>query len=139
MKPDARTKAWLIEQGFKPWRVEVWNSFSHKKYDLFWIADYVGLPKLNSPWRGIVQLLGVQVTGANGRASHRTDLLHLPPKKTMLKRWLYNGLGFELHSWQKEAVHGRGKRKDWTLTREKAIMSPTGKVSFEELPDPKEV
>lgn len=53
----------------------------------------------------------------------------------MLKRWLCNGLAFELHSWQKEAVHGRGKRKDWVLTRERAILSPKGKVSFEEITD----
>lgn len=131
MKPDARTKAWLIEQGIKPWRVEVWNQYAHKKYDLFWIADYVGLPKLNSPWHGRIQLLGVQVTGASGRASHRHDLLHTPPKKQMLKRWLYNELTFELHSWQKEGK--RGERKLWTLTREKAILSPEGKVSFDEI------
>lgn len=135
MKPDARTKAWLIEQGFKPWRVEVWNSFSRKKYDLFWIADYVGLPKLNSPWRGKTALLGVQVTGASGRSAHRNALLHEAPKKQMLKRWLYNGLLFEIHSWQKETIHGRGKRKDWVLTRERAILSPVGKVSFEEFPN----
>lgn len=132
MKPDARTKSWLIEQGFKPWRVEVWNSFSHKKYDLFWIADYLGLPKINSGRKG---LIGIQVTGASGRAVHRTDLLSKTPKKQMLKRWLFNGHAFEIHSWQKEAIHGRGKRKDWVLTRERAILSPMGKVSFEEIVD----
>lgn len=108
----------------------MWNPFAHKKYDLFWIADYVGLPRLNSPWFRKVNFFGVQVCQGSDLASHRTDLLTKTPKKQALKRWLWNGNYFELHSWQKEAIHGRGKRKDWTLSREIAILSPTGNVSF---------
>lgn len=128
MKPDARTKAWLQENGYEPWRVEQFNYWSKKKLDLYFICDYVGLCKNHE--RG---LLGVQVTDGTNRAGHREALLHSETKGPMLRLWLGNRCPFEIHSWQKEAVHGRGKRKEWVLTRERAILSPEGKVSFEEV------
>lgn len=127
MKPDARTKGWLVENGWVPWRVEVFNAWSHKKSDLFYICDYVALHAMHE-LRGV---LGIQVTDASNRAAHRTDLLHDETKAPKLLLWLSCGNPFELHSWQKEGA--RGSRKLWTLSRERAILSPEGKVSFEEI------
>lgn len=126
LKPDQRTKGWLIENNYEPWRVEQFNYWSKKKLDLYFICDYVGLCKTHER-----PMLGVQVTDGTNRASHRDDLLHSETKGPMLRLWLSNRLAFELHSWSKQ---GPAKsRKLWTLTREVAILSPTGQVSFEEV------
>lgn len=122
MKPDQRTKHWLIERGGTPWRTEVWHSFAHKKYDLFWIADYVCLfPEM----RG---LSGYQVCGEDSKP-HLEALLGDELKAPMLKLWLMCGNPFWVHSWVQRGA--KGKRKLWECHRWQAIISPEGQVSFE--------
>ena len=118
-----------MEHGWIPWRTETFNYWTKRKNDLFAIADYVALDSPHER-KGV---LGIQVTDATNRASHRQDLLHDETKGPKLLLWLACGNPFELHSW---AIQGaKGKRKLWKLTREIAVLSPEGKVSFDETPD----
>lgn len=62
------------------WRVEVWNSFSRKKTDLFNMFDYLVI----CPEK---YLVGVQVTSKNNISSHRKKMCTNP----LLRKWLSTG------------------------------------------------
>lgn len=102
MTPYARSKQVLEQAGYFVGRTEHWNSFIHRRQDLYNLFDLVAV---KSDEKGV---LGVNPTTGSNIASHITKWLEGP----ILRVWLESGNRAELHGWRK--VGERGKRKTWS-------------------------
>jgi hypothetical protein len=71
-------------------KVEFWNSFAHKRKDLFGCIDIVGLTPRN-------RIIGIQSTSGGCHSAHRKKILAEP----RILRWLECGGMFHLVSWTK--------------------------------------
>lgn len=91
--------AWLRSRGYAIEKVEQWNQFSRKRYDLFSMFDGVAL-KSGS------KILGVQACSAGTFAAHRRKLLANP----LLSVWCETGEVL-LIEWRKVVARGKGGKK----------------------------
>lgn len=101
MSPTQRTLAYLRDKGAQAAIVEHWNSFVHKKFDLFNWIDVLALVD--------GKFVGVQTT-TQAHASERVDKAR---GNAALQAWLASGGILVVHCWAKRG--GRDKRKLWTL------------------------
>jgi hypothetical protein len=112
--PLQRSKALLEEQGWKVWKVEVWNQWSGHRVDLYHLMDLVAI---RADVNGV---LGVQCCGEDV-AAHITKIMsgYTDPKGKVwgpneyLPIWKAAGNKLLIHGWSKRGE--RGKRKVWTL------------------------
>ena len=103
--PTQRTLALLRKDGYSACVAEKYNSFIHRRFDLFGIIDVAAIKATESG------VLGVQATSA----SHITDRIKKSLALPVLKIWLQAGNKFEVWGWSKKGA--RGKRKLWTVDR----------------------
>src|SRR5512139_4260380 len=92
----ARSRLWLIDQGWHVETVERWCSFTKRKHDLFGFIDLLAI-RAN-------EVLGVQVTSK----SHRADHVRKIAEHENTPKVREAGIGIHLHLWEK-----RGNR--WEL------------------------
>lgn len=128
MNPAQRSKQWLIQNGWLPWRVEHYNTFSRKKTDLYNLFDYVAIWDSRLGIRSdTMGVSGIQVTTDPSLSAHRLKALSIP----YLAHWILACNRMEIHSWDK---HGpRGKRKTWTLQRWNAVRVASDQITFVKL------
>jgi hypothetical protein len=116
VSPTARTLAeckrlgWVaqvVEQTVRGWQGSGPRMF---KRDLFGVIDIVAAtPEC---------LLGIQCTSGNNHAARMTKAIEEP----RLRAWMVAGGRFEVWSWARRGE--RGKRKLWTLRRERLDFAP---------------
>ena len=101
--PTARSLAYLRKQGYITQVVEKFNTFSHKRIDLFNCIDVVAICN----WK--LGVLGVQVT----TRGHLPERVRKCEKEPMMKAWLLAGNRLEVHGW---SLMGRKlKRKKYEI------------------------
>ena len=113
-----RSKQKLQADGWSVWIVERWNQFSHKRLDLFNMADLVAI-RDNRKGVTAIQACGEDVQ------EHVRKLMDNP----YVKVWLQAENPFFLWAWRK--LGERGKRKTWEL-REIQFVLRNGEVVAEE-------
>jgi len=93
-----RTIKLLENQGFKTWNVELWNSFSRRKTDLFGIIDRIAIRP--------GQIVGVQICGSDFQPHVRkiTESEYTVP-------WLESGALLWLIGWRKVLKKRGGKQR----------------------------
>lgn len=98
-----KTRDYCEKQGWEIAKVEHWNSFAHKMFDMFGCIDYIALDSNTG-------VLGIQATtNTNAAARVQKCKENIPPL------WYVGGNRLEVWSW---ALRGpAGKRKVWTLKR----------------------
>ena len=104
MSPTQRTLAYLRSKGAQAAIVEHWNSFVHRKYDLFGWIDVLAI------YDG--KFVGIQTT----TQAHGAERMHKARGNPALAAWLQAGGILVIHCWAKRG--GRDKRKLWTLKEE---------------------
>lgn len=112
--PLQRSKALLEADGWKVWKVEVWNQWAHVRVDLFHMADLLAIKA------SVSGVLAIQCCGEDV-AAHVTKILegYTDPKGRVwgpneyLPIWKAAGNKLIIHGWSKRGE--RGKRKLWTL------------------------
>ena len=113
-----RSKAYLEEKGFHVWIVEVWNSWTHTRRDLYGLCDLVAIRHAREG------IWGINAAEDNGAVQeHVKKYLNgwLDPKKGQqppnphLPVWLSGKNRFSIFGWGKRSSDGRGSRKVWTL------------------------
>lgn len=110
-KPFSATQATrkhLKSLGLTSQITERWNPFAKVRQDLFGFIDLVAL----DPTVGII---GIQTTTADNVAARRTKIEELET----LAPWILSGGIVEVWGWGRRG--GRGKRKLWTLRRERLV------------------
>jgi hypothetical protein len=105
MSPTARSLAELKRLGYRARVVEKWNGYAKVRQDLFG-ADVLAL-KPGEP------ILAVQATSGGNHAARRAKL----EAGGFVGLWKGSVAVLELWSWRKAGR--RGKRKTWTLRRER--------------------
>lgn len=131
MSPTARTIQWAKKKGWVAGITEKWNPFAHIRQDLFNMIDVLIMrPKTRSEWPRW-GLDAYQITSGSNAASRVTKLLANPN----LKRWVLTGNDIYVASWERQGPHG--KRKLWTLRRQRAVLEGdmVRFVEVEDLPD----
>lgn len=108
MSPTQRSLAHLRSHGFTVGITEHWNSFVHRRQDLFGFIDLIGV----HPDFGV---LAVQTTSGSNLAARRTKILAEPRALS----WLKAGGKIVIHGWRK--IGARGKRKIWELRAENIV------------------
>jgi hypothetical protein len=114
-----RSKQTLEADGWAVWIVERWNQWSHKRMDLFNIADLVAI---RPDRKGVT---GIQATGEDVQ-EHVRKLMDSP----YLKVWLQAENPFFIFAWRKRGE--RGKRKLWEL-RQLEFLLKDGVVICQEI------
>lgn len=107
MSPMQLSLRYLRNLGYTVWKTEHWNSFSRSKTDLFGGIDIAGIKS------GENGVLGVQTTTTGHMNDRKEKLNNLPA----ILLWASVGNPLEVHGWSKKGP--RGKRKLWTLTRQR--------------------
>lgn len=117
-----KSKKWLEDGGYLVGIVEKWVPFPKPghRVDLYGIIDMVAIRTQE------VGVLGVQATSASNARARVVKSL----ESNTLLPWLQSGNRFEVHSWGKQGA--RGKRKVWTLRRQRALFEE-GLVVFKEV------
>jgi hypothetical protein len=100
----------LRERGFLVDRSEHWNSFAHRRIDLFGFADLVALVPGGSG------VLAVQVCWKDVPA-HLEKIAATPAARA----WLACGNRIVIHSWTKRGA--RGKRKTWQCAEQEITLA----------------
>ena len=118
MNLTQKTKQHYEKQGAIIGLVERYNSFTHRRNDLFGWIDQVMV------WGGVVY--GVQTCSMSGLAEHRTKILAEPK----FKKWVEAGAGAIIMAWEKHGL--KGKRKTW---RAREYCYDTLKAEFREVPN----
>jgi hypothetical protein len=103
--PTARSLAHARDLGYEAGVVERRNPRSFVTHDLFGFVDIVAARAGD--------LLLIQATSGDNAASRRAKILQSPA----LERVAFSGAKIEVWSWAKRGAHG--KRKLWTLRRER--------------------
>lgn len=112
MSPMSRSIAKLKAEGWLVERVEHWNSYTHRRQDLFQFADLLAI-------KGDTALLVQTTSGSN--ASARLAKIQANPKSAA---WLASpSRQVVVHAWARRGE--RGKRKLWTC-REIAVFPAVG-------------
>lgn len=97
--PTQRSKQYLTQEGYTVDIVEHFDTFSHKRKDLFYMFDLVGIKA------GTTGVLGIQTTtGSNASAR-----LHKVMDNPITKLWLSTGNSIEIHGWRKLAKRKENK------------------------------
>lgn len=109
MTTTARSGDWLKKRGWIVANVEKFNSFIKMRFDAFGIGDLLAA----KPGTGISL---IQCTTGSNASSHVLKAL----QNKNLSVWLRSGGAFEIHSFEKQGP--RGKRKLWTLRRQRAML-----------------
>lgn len=120
-KPFSATQATrkhLKSLGITSQITERWNAFAKVRQDLFGFIDLVALDTS-------VGIIGIQTTTMDNMAARRTKIEELET----LSPWLLSGGIVEVWGWGKRG--GRGKRKLWTLRRER-LVGPGNWVTVDE-------
>jgi len=117
-----RSKQELERQGFSVWIVERWNQWSHKRLDLFNMADLVAI---RQDRKGV---LAIQACGEDCQ-EHIRKMMDNP----YVKVWLQADNPFFIWAWRKRGA--AGKRKLWEL-REIEFVLTDGQVQAHEIPRP---
>jgi hypothetical protein len=112
----AQSQKHLRELGYIVAKTEHWNHFAKCKQDLFGLIDTLAAhPEQNN------SLLAVQSTDGAHLAQHRKKILVSKVAPILMRHLL-----LEIWSWSK--MGGVGKRKLWTLRRERFTFNKQGKV-----------
>lgn len=114
MSPMQQTHKYLKDHGFTVAKTEHWNHYAKRRQDLFGFIDTLALNP--NTWDA---LLAVQSTTGDHHADRRDKIL--AHEVTYL--WLRHAR-LELWSWSKRGA--RGKRKLWTLRRERFVLGGGG-------------
>ncbi len=109
--PTARTLEYARAHYWHADICERYNAFTRTRHDLFGFIDLIVLAD--------GELIGVQATSASNHAARRTKILASP----YLGPWLDCGGKVEVWSWGKKGA--AGKRKLWTLRRERITAEET--------------
>ena len=104
----ARTVNVLKDEGYAAQRVEYFNPWAKKRYDLFGVGDVLGV-KGDPP-----DTLLVQVTDGQHVGDHRQKIAEEPRVRT----WLEAGNRMELWVWRKLLVTKSGRARKWEVRRE---------------------
>ena len=107
MSPTARSLKWCREHGWIAGVVERYNTFSHKRTDLFGIIDIIAVK------RG--RTLGVQTTTGSNLAERVTK--GRDNAECDASAWIEAGNELEFHGWRPLLIKRGGKRKRWVLRR----------------------
>ena len=110
ISPVQRTLKLLRAEGYLAAVCERWNPHAGCRQDLFGFIDLVAIKE------GETGVLAVQVTTHANLATHRKKLVG----NDSVRVWLATGNRVELISWAKRGP--RGKRKVWTVKRERYII-----------------
>lgn len=110
--PNARSLAHARELGFVAGVVERRNPRSFVTHDLFGFVDIVAARA------GDVLL--IQATSSDHAAHRRAKILQSPD----LERIAFSGAKIEVWGWSKKGAHG--KRKLWTVRRERLVATEGG-------------
>lgn len=107
-----KSKKWLEERTYHVGIVEKWVPFPKPghRVDLYGIIDMVAVRFSETG------VLGVQATSASNARARVIKAL----ENDKLPIWLRCGNRFEVHSWGKQGA--RGRRKTWTLRRQRALI-----------------
>ena len=116
-----RSKQELEKQGYSVWIVERWNQWSHKRLDLFNMADLVAI---REDRKGV---LAIQACGEDCQEHIRKMM-----DNVYVKVWLKAENPFFIWSWRK-LKEGREKRAFYKL-REIEFMLKDGQVQAQEIP-----
>ncbi len=99
----SKTLEWARDQGWLTWKVEHYNNWARKKYDLFHIIDYLAITKNRT--------IGVQSCGADF-AAHITKMLVEERQHTF--NWLQDpNRELVLIGWRKVKKKRGGKQMIW--------------------------
>ena len=98
--PSARSKAYMVKQGYLVGTVERYCSFTRRRHDLFGFIDLIAM-------RG-TDLVGIQTTSGSNLAARIDKAKSLPT----FAEWLKVGR-LEFHGWAKKGP--KGKRKTWQV------------------------
>lgn len=101
MTPYSRSKQKLESEGYLVARTEHWNSFVHRRQDMFGIIDMVAIKETETG------VLGVQVTSGSNVSSHIIKANGIDAVRV----WCTAGNRFQIHGWRK--IGAKGKRKVW--------------------------
>lgn len=111
-----RTLEKLRQEGWIYWRVQSYNHWAHKSYDLFGMWDVFAIDPKTARWKGI------QICNFGEEKPHITKIAQAT--------WLFEDMGVgiqllplwkacgglaELWSWGKLCRAGRGTRKEWEV------------------------
>ncbi len=110
--PTQRSKKALIDKGWHPAIVEHWNSFTHRRYDLFGFADILAMKQDEIP-------VLVQTTTGSNFAARRTKIY----ASDLAALALQSGFRIILHGWRKLKVKRGGKAMVWTLKEEEVTLT----------------
>lgn len=100
---NQKTLDWCREQGWYPWKVEIFNGFSGFKTDLYYIIDYLAITEDRT--------IGVQSTGSDF-ADHIRKLFIQERQNTI--DWLYTpNRELVLIGWRKVKKKRGGKLMVW--------------------------
>ena len=118
--PTARSLAYCRARGWRAGVVEKWNPHAKIRQDLFGCFDLVVIaleaPQNATPdCRPVRWIIGVQATTGEGGA-HAARVAKVWAAK-VLPDWIDAYAVAEVWSWAKRGA--RGKRKKWTLRRER--------------------
>lgn len=122
--PTARSLAYCRSKGWHAGVVEKWNPHAKVRHDLFGCIDIVAvmvipdgpLDEIECPGemiRGHSELVGIQACAGASHAARVAKVKAAP----VLPHWIAAGGGIEVWSWSKQGP--RGKRKVWSLRRER--------------------
>lgn len=112
----AQSQKHLRELGYIVAKTEWWNHYAKVRQDLFGLIDTLAAhpEQINS-------LLAVQSTDGAHLAAHRKKILGSQVAPVLMRHML-----LEIWSWSK--MGARGKRKLWTLHRERFVFNKQGAV-----------
>jgi len=99
--PSQRSLAHLRKNGYLPWVVEHFNTWTKRRQDLYGFGDILAI--------GNGEIVIVQTTTAANMAAREKKILTNPHAH----EWVMNGGTIVVHGWAKRGP--RGKRKLWTL------------------------
>jgi len=108
--PTQRSLKHLRDNGWHPEKVEWWNSFTHRRNDLFGFADLLAIKEGETP-------LLIQITTGSNLAARRTKVYENPLSPLVLK----SGFRILLHGWAKYKVKRGGKATAWRLREEEVF------------------
>lgn len=101
MSSTALTEAYLKAKGYTVGKTEHWNSFAHRRVDLFGFIDQIAV--------GNGQIVGVQATTLTEKQRHLDKIY----AESRAREWLKNGGKILLICWRQLLVKRGGKRKKW--------------------------
>lgn len=117
--PTVRSIAHLKETGWVVDKVEHFNTFAHRTFDLFGCIDIVAIRP--------GELAGIQTTSddTGGNSGERRRKILAEPR---MRQWLEAGGTLYLHAWAKRGA--QGKRKTWQLV----VNEPITLAHFDPIP-----